>query len=868
VTVVSAPAGSGKTVLIRSWVTEAGLADRAAWVSVGRDDRDPQRFWLSVVGALRRTTPGSALVRALAASPDLDGWAIVERLLEDLARLQDRIWLVIDDVHELGPDQALRQLELLVMRAPPPLRFVLAARHDVRLGLHRLRLEGELGEIRAEDLRFSGAEAAELFATTGVKLPEPAVAMLHERTEGWAAGLRLAALAAAGHPDPERFAARFSGTDRTVADYLLAEVLDRQDERVRRLLLRTSLLEQVNGDLAELLTGDKGAERVLQDLEAANAFVVSLDDGRTWFRYHQLFAELLRLELRRTEPAAVNGLHQAATGWLAGHGYLVEAVRQAQASGDWELAAQLLTDHWPTMHLNGQAATVHDLLTAFPTETRAADGQLATLVAADELASGSLEGAERYLRMAERGSVPAERRGQFHALLGVVRLLHARQRANPQAVAEEAQRLVETAEATKASQPQLSEDLRSLGLISLGNAEVWTAQYGEANRHLEQGIALARRVGRSYLEFSGLVNLSVAEFVGTAETRGPFARIAERSRLAIELAQRNGWNEEPTAGLAYLMLGTVLAWQGRPEEAEPWVQYAERTVTADSEPGAAIGVSFARVILEMARGQYSDALAAAQAGERQARRLDSSDLLVPRARALQLLMLARLGDIERGEQTLAGLEESNRERGDVRMGTAALRLAQDDPRAAAAALAPVLTGSDSLFPWTWLAHAFLLQALAEDALGDQTAADDALERALELAEPDGAVLWFLVHRAPDLLDRHARTRTAHASLLVEIQTLLAGRTPAPAATVRPLLEPLSESELRVLRYLPTNLRAPEIARELYVSTSTVKTHIQHLYAKLGAHRRAEAVESARTLGLLAPSRAGRASPRPVSTATH
>jgi LuxR family maltose regulon positive regulatory protein len=210
VTVVSAPAGSGKTVLLRSWVGEAGLAERAAWVPVGRGERDPQRFWLAVLGALRQTVPGSVLVRALTAAPDLDGWEIVERLLKDLAPLDEPLWVVIDDLHELGSDQARQQLELLLMRAPPQLRFVLATRHDMRLGLHRLRLEGELTEIREADLRFTIAEARELFDAAGVALPDSAVMMLHERTEGWVAGLRLAALSLAGHPDPERFAAEFS----------------------------------------------------------------------------------------------------------------------------------------------------------------------------------------------------------------------------------------------------------------------------------------------------------------------------------------------------------------------------------------------------------------------------------------------------------------------------------------------------------------------------------------------------------------------------------------------------------------------------------------------------------------------------------
>jgi LuxR family maltose regulon positive regulatory protein len=262
VTVVAAPAGSGKTVLLRSWISETGLAGNAAWVAVGRDERDPQRFWLSVLSALRQTSAGSVLVRRLTAAPDLDGWAITERLLTDLAPLGERLWLVIDDLHELHSDQARRQLELLMLRAPEELRFVLATRHDVRLGLHRLRLEGGLTEIRAEDLRFTVAEARELLSGAGAQLADPVVELLVDRTEGWAAGLRLAALSLAGHPDPGRFAAEFSGSQRTVAEYLLAEVLDRQPEQVRRLLLRTSILERVNGELADLLS--RGSQFALQ----------------------------------------------------------------------------------------------------------------------------------------------------------------------------------------------------------------------------------------------------------------------------------------------------------------------------------------------------------------------------------------------------------------------------------------------------------------------------------------------------------------------------------------------------------------------------------------------------------------------------
>ena len=576
-TVVSAPAGSGKTVLLRSWIGGAGVADRAAWVPVGPDERDPQRFWASALGALRGTAPGSGLVRELTAAPDLDGWAVVERLLKDLAPLAEPVWLVVDDVHLLGPDQALRQLELLMMRAPDALRFVLCTRHDLRLGLHRLRLEGQLAEIRAGDLRFSVAEARELFAGAGVELADPAVAVLHERTEGWAAGLRLAALSLAGHPDPGRFAAEFSGSERTVAEYLLDEVLDRQPEDVRRLLLRTSVLERVSGPLADALAGGSGGERVLQELERANAFVVSLDAGRSWFRYHHLFADLLQLELRRTAPGEVTGLHGVAAQWFAEHGFPVEAIRHAQAAQDWGLAARLLAGHWPGLHLGGQAATVHAILAGFPAGAAAADAELAVVAAADELAQGSLEAAERYLEVAARGaaSVPAARRGQAQVLLGIIRLLVARHRGNPPAVAEEARRLQATAEAAEAA-PGLGEELRALALIGLGSAEYGAARFEDAAAHLEEGAALARRVGRPYLEFTGLA------YQAPVELERSFSRAAERGRQAVELAERHGWTDEPAAGSAYIALAGALIRQGRPDEAEPWVQRAERTAQAGS----------------------------------------------------------------------------------------------------------------------------------------------------------------------------------------------------------------------------------------------------------------------------------------------
>jgi LuxR family maltose regulon positive regulatory protein len=851
VTVVSAPAGSGKTFLLASWIAEADLAGLAARVPVQGEERDPQRFWLSVLAALRETGAGSKLVRPLMAAPDLDGWAVVERLLADLASLEDRVWLVIDDLHELRSAEALHQLELLVMRAPAGLRFVLATRHDLRLGLHRLRLAGELTEIRAADLRFTLPEARALFETAGIELCATALESLYERTEGWAAGLRLAALSLAGHPDPDRFASEFSGSERTVSEYLLAEVLDRQPQEVRRLLLRTSVLDRVNGELADLLTGGAGGERLLQQLEQANMFVVALDARRSWFRYHQLLADLLQLELRGSAAAELPTLHAAAAGWYAEHGYLVEAVSHAQAAQDWGLAARLLSDHWVGFGLNGLGATAHELLARFPAGVVAADAELAARMAGDQLARGSLDEAERYLALATRGleAIPAGRRGRSQVVLGVVRMRLARQRGDVPAVAEQARRLLAPAGADGLAELGVGGDLRMLALIDLGIAELWTARFEEADRHLEDGISLARQLDRPYLEVTGLAYS--AQLVSWRS----FPLGAQRSMEAIELADRHGWAEEPVAGVAYLALGVAMVAQGRLEEAERSLERAERTLRAVVEPAAGMRLHYGRGMIELARGRYPEALASIQAAERLGTLLVTEHTLARRGKSHLLQALVGMGETGRVEHVLAEMDGTERDSGEIRVAVAVLRLAQDDPEAAMAALAPVVHGSVPLTnAHLWEVQAFLLDAIARDALGDAGAARRALERALHLAKPEGLLFPFLADPAPELLERHRRHGTAHTALITEILNVLAGRKPVQRpGEPQHLREPLSHAETRVLRYLPTKLSAPEIADQLYLSVNTVKTHMRHLYDKLGVHRRHEAVEQARDLGLLAPS---------------
>ena len=848
---VSAPAGSGKTSLLRSWIAEAELRDSVAWVSVAAREGDPQRFWLSVLDAVRATRAGSSLVGELTPAPDLDGGAIVERLLADLSPLDEPIWLVIDDLHELCSDDAFRQLELLLMRAPAVLRFVLLSRGELHLGLHRLRLEGELTEIRAADLRFSLDESRALFESAGVQLSESWVALLAERTEGWAAGLRLAALSLAGHHDPERFAAAFAGSERTVAEYLVAEVLDRQPEQVRRLLLRTSVLERVSGPLADLLTAGSDGQQVLQELEEAGAFVVSLDPRRSWFRYHPLFAELLQLELRRTAADELPALHRAAAKWFSEHGHAVEAIRHAQAAEEWTLACRLLSDNWFGLILSGQRTTAHQLLAGFPLSAVAADAELSALRAAYELDRGSPDEAERHLAIATQAaeSEALNRRAQLQLVLAIVRLSIASHRGDLQAVVEEAHRLLAPAEAPGVAQLGLGDDLRALALLEFGVAELWTGRFEAAERHLEQALAMAQRIERPFVELGAVAHLAQIAIFDSV------LRGAERSKEAIELAQRHGWADDPVTGVAYAIHGIALVVQGRLEEAESWLQHAEATRLPWVSPAGGLVLYVMRGLLEAANGDDVEALKAFRSAERLGELLVQPHVLAARIPGHLVRTLVRLGELERAEEILAEMSDAERALPEMRIAGAALRLARDDPEGAADMLAALLDEQAlAMRPRVWPVQALLLEAISRDALADTDLAERALERSLDLAEPEGLLIPFLLYPAAGLLERHRRRRTSHAALISEILDLLAGRAPPRGRDTTQLLSgPLTESETRVLRYLPTNLSAPEIAGELYLSLNTIRTHMRHLYSKLGVHTRAEAVERARALGLLAPS---------------
>jgi LuxR family maltose regulon positive regulatory protein len=853
VTLVCAPAGSGKTVLLRSWAATSGEA--VAWVTVERGERDAQRFWLHVIDAVAGAA-GDEIIERVSPAPRFAGAVAVERLLEQLERLEAPITLVVDDLHELDSDDALAWLELLLERLPARLRVVLATREEPALALHRLRLEGDLTELRGPDLRFSLDETRALIRAGGITLSDGGLASLHERAEGWPAGLRLAAISLAAHPDPERFVSEFSGSERTVAGYLLAEVLERQPPEVRDLLVRTSILDRVSGPLADVLTGGTGAEAILQRLEDQNAFVTAIDAARTWFRYQQLFADLLRLELRRVAPATIPALHHAAAAWHEQQGNVVEAVRHYQAAGQWAPAGRLLVDEFLTLTMAGRGETIHALLGAFPADARLGDGDLAAALAIDGILHGLLDEAAAHVQVARRLALPAPagRRRVSDVYLAVVEVELARRR-NDLPRAQDAMRRLEAALGATAETNELPirPDYSALALMNLGIAELWAGHADDARQHLEDALGRTRRIAQPFIEVGCLANLAMA----VPLTGQPLPLALELSERALAIAEEHGWTRQPMTTGAFAVAGMALVRMGRFAEAEHHLAGAEETLRAATDPGTEVVLHHARGMLRFGEGRLDEALLEFAHVQGLERLLASEHVFTVDVRGRALQVRVRTGDTESAQLALAGLSPEQRERAGVCIALAALALDQDDPEQAIAALAPVIDGSaPALHERSARVEALLLEATAQDRLGERRAAEDSLEAALELAEPEGLILPFMLWPSRELLARHPKHRTAHATLISTILDTLAGRSAPRRGAASPLRDPLSDAELRVVRYLPSNLTAAEIASELVVSTNTVRTHMRHIYAKLDAHTRSEAVARARVLGLVAPGARG------------
>jgi len=847
VTVISAPAGSGKTSLLRAWAERSTSLPHVAFVTVDRDERDAQRFWSAVLGAIRSSTT-STDAQTQPASAALDGDELVDAVVSEFAGQVEPVVLIIDDLHELRSADAIAQFERLLAVLPSSAGVVLSSRRDPSIRLHSFRLAGEMAEIRAGDLRFSERETRELLAASGIGLSADGAAALHRRTEGWAAGLRLAVISLSRHADPERFVAEFSGTDRAIGEYLMAEMLERQPSEVQSMLLRTSLVDRVNGELADLLAGRRGSERMLLNLEDANAFVVSLDAQRTWFRYHHLLADFLRLELRRRSADEVPDLHRRAARWFADQGEVIESVRQTGAAGDWHDAARLVADHSCRWVLDGQAGTISAVLRWFPKGASADHPGLALAHAANEVSQGRLVQAAAQLALAEsdaQGAAPA-RRGRLRVAIAYLRLALARRSGQFNQVIEQVNLLDASIADTSNDQIAMRSELRGVALLNLGIVETWSGGLADAERHLSEGAALARTIGWPFLEVACRAHL------GFPSRTVSFAAARERGHQTVTLAERHGFDDHPVLAPALGALAAAAIWMGEFDKGEHWLRRAWEVGEARIDLAAEVFLHGLKGMLHAGRGQHHGALQEfAAAAHAQALLIGTHAALAPWIVGWLAGTQARLGMLDEARESLNGFSTEPERMGAIDNARAVICLAEGDPATALEVLRDVRDATLPIVAGSTLVEAHLLAGIAHLHLGERRAAAAAAEAALTSAEPDRLMFPFAISGAAELLTTLPLHETAHRALLADVLDLLRGE-PARSQDEARLsqAEQLSPSELRVLRYLPTNLTRRNIASELHVSVNTVNTHMRNIYSKLGAGDRSAAVTRARELRLL------------------
>jgi LuxR family maltose regulon positive regulatory protein len=835
-TLVSAPAGSGKTELLAQWIEAGRGPGPVAWVPLGRDHADPHRFWADVIASLGAARTDLA---PLAPPPRGELRPFLTSVMNALSGVDEPLMLVLDDLHLAGSASIVGDLEWVLENAPPSLRLVAATRSDPLFRLQRLRVAERMCEIRAADLAFTRQEAAALLR--GLDLPGDDVDSLWRRTEGWAAGLKLARLSLDGHADPHAFITGFAGGDSAVSDYLISEVVARQPADTLLFLLRTSIAERVSGELAEALTGAEGGSHILRELARRDAFVSAVGDEEGWYRYHPLFADVLRAELHRRLPGEAPWLHRVAAAWHASHGSPLEAVRHAVEAGDWELAAEVVGEQWLVFVLRGGGTVLYELVRRIPAEAIRSSAELALATAGLLLEQGDHEGADELLVRAHElaEGLPEPRLRRFAVTSTATTLYRARLRGDVQEALSAARLVLD-----EHWDREVAVEVRALTLANLGIAEFWDGDLDSAEACLQQAAGLALECGNDFVLF-------LAEsYAAAADIReGRLQEARTRARTAIQLAERRGWTRLAHAAIAYSTLATVHLWRGEVEAAERLAGRAAETLEHATEPLLRPAVAQVRARLLVMQGEpvtALDVLAAAKADGPLPTFLETSSGL------LEAEVWLGLGEPARARRRLAEIDAEDAS--DAAIGLARLELASAAPGQAIRAVATFLADERRpVLPFA-RAEAWAIDAIARDAVHDEEGALRALERALDLAEPRGYGGILARYGAPlrSLLRRRVARGTGHRALAAQLLSTLDKGSAANGAAPTTLLEPLSDRELAVLRFLPTMMSNAEIASEMFVSVNTVKTHLKHVYRKLDVADRRDCVRRARELRLLSP----------------
>ena len=874
-TLVSAPAGFGKTTMLAAWLAASGPGRAAAWVSLDERDRDPSSFWAYVLLAVDRAAPDTAtaaLAQLQSGQTPID--VVLTALLNELSVRSEDITLVLDDYHLAeGPD-IQPGMVFLLEHLPPQVHVVISTRADPALPLSRLRARGELVEVRAADLRFTEDEATTyLNDVNTLSLGLADVATLERRTEGWAAALQLVALSLRGRDDAAAFIAGFAGDDRFVVDYLVDEVLDRQLPDVRRFLLDTSTLDRLTAGLCDAVTGRTDGRSMLESLDRQNLFVIPLDDHRRWYRYHHLFADVLHSRLLDERPGDESELHRRASDWYDQAGDPEASVRHALAADDVGLAAARAELAVPGLNRERREAVVRHWIDEFPADI-VKDRPVLAVGFIGALSRGN-----------EFDSLPQRLRDVEQLLAGpaedLVVLDHAELARLPAAVetyraalalvAGDLAGTVEHADHALASAPE-DDDLTMASASALVGLASWASgDLDEAYR--------AYRVAADSLTHEGHIADVLGCTIALTDielTQGRLGQAQQSCERALDLAAHQSPQPRGVADM-YVVLSRVALVRGNLAGAADYLRWADELGDAGGLPQNPYRWRVAMALLREAEGEVAEALGLLEEAER-VYVGDFSPNVQPIA-ATRARVLAASGEVAEAlawarRRGVSATDDLTYAREYEHLSLAHVLYADHVTSASATSLADAAALLDRLVSAAEdggrlgvVIEGLVLQALVRQAAGERERALDALERALRLAEPPGCVRAFTVHAAPmtDLLKavlgRHHQMNFVTQVLAMASPHATAGAPassqPSPAMGSRggpaggALIEPLSRRELVVLGYLGTDLDGPAIARELGVSLSTIRTHTQHIYAKLGVTNRRAAVRRAHQLNLSA-----------------
>ncbi|MGD2207153.1 MAG: LuxR C-terminal-related transcriptional regulator [Anaerolineae bacterium] len=861
-TLVSAPAGFGKTTLLSDWLRQTNRP--VAWLSLDEGDNDQARFLAYLITALQRVDPqigqmAQAMLQAprSASQPE----PLLTTLINDIVATAEPFILVLDDYHVVEASSIHEMFSFLLDHLPPSERgmhLVIATRADPPWPLARLRARGQLTELHAADLRFSRDEAQIFFnEAMGLSLAPGEIAALEKRTEGWATGLQLAALSLRGRDDVPAFISAFTGSHRYVLDYLTEEVLNRQSEDVRAFLLQTAILDRLTGPLcdtvrfgrdqspgrAEGAASSSGAavtervdsQRVLESLEAANLFIVPLDQDRRWYRYHHLFADLLRHRLLREQPNLEPELHRRASEWYEREGLITEAIGHALTCGDFERAACLIQDAGWAIFTRGEMATILAWIALLPHHIVRANPQLSILHAWAMAKSGDLDGAERCLR-------------EFHGdgFCGEVTAV----RAYVAGVRGDLPQAVNLSQRALALLPAEDLVVRAIVAQNLGVAYHWRGDPAAAIQALTDAVALSRAAGQSSQTLTALAILGRAY-----EMQAALHQAMDAYQEALELGRGADRRPAPFACMAYVgMAGVLYEWN----DLEAAKQHALEGIRLSKLGGFIAYQVFGHALLARVCEAQGDRDAALE-NTGQAEQLgQGSEYALVTALATELrvrlwlaqdnLLAAARWALERQRQPADELDAASEIE---QMAVARMLIAQDRLDEALRLLASLLAAAQAAGRTAHVIKVQALQALTFQAQGDESRALSALEQALSLAEPEGYVRTFVDEGEPvACLLRRALTQGIASGYASWLLATFDERPSTISPATQALVEPLTERETEVLHLIAAGLTNREIAQELVIAVSTVKSHINHLYGKLEVKNRTQAVARGRELDLL------------------